>query len=28
MFDLTARADKQNPEVIYNNVVKLRARQS
>jgi hypothetical protein len=28
MFDLTARADKQNPEVIYNDVRKLRARQS
>lgn len=26
MFDLTARADKNNPEVIYNDVRKLRAR--
>ncbi len=27
MFDLTARPDKNNPEVIYNDVRKLRARQ-
>jgi hypothetical protein len=26
MFDLTARADKNNPEVIYNDVRKLRAK--
>ena len=26
MFDLTARADKNNPEVVYNDVRKLRAR--
>ncbi len=26
MFDLTARPDKNNPEVIYNDVRKLRAR--
>ena len=28
MFDLTQRADKNNPEVFYNDVRKLRARQS
>ena len=28
MFDLTARADKNNPEVIYNDVRKLRAKTS
>jgi hypothetical protein len=27
MFDLTARPDKNNPEVVYNDVRKLRARQ-
>jgi len=26
MFDLTARQDKNNPEVVYNDVRKLRAR--
>lgn len=26
MFDLTARNDKNNPEVVYNDVRKLRAR--
>ena len=26
MFDLTARADKNNPEVVYNDVRKLRAK--
>jgi len=28
MFDLTARADKNNPEVFYNDVRKLRAKTS
>ena len=28
MFDLTSRADKNNPEVFYNDVRKLRARQN
>jgi hypothetical protein len=28
MFDLTARPDKNNPEVIYNDVRKLRAKTS
>ena len=28
MFDLTARPDKNNPEVVYNDVRKLRARHS
>jgi len=28
MFDLTSRADKNNPEIFYNDVRKLRAKQS
>jgi hypothetical protein len=28
MFDLTARPDKSNPEVVYNDVRKLRAKTS